>query len=88
METLNREELYAEVREQPLLKVSPKYGISAVTLGKVCHTLQIPLPGRRYWTKKEFGKPVEQLPLPIAKDLRPVGIERAWPGTDKRLEPA
>ena len=88
METWNREELYAEMWELPRLKVSPKYGISAVTLGKVCHTLQIPLPGRGYWTKKDFGKPVERLPLALAKDSRPVGIERAWPGTDKRLEPA
>jgi hypothetical protein len=64
METWNREELYAEVWEQPLVKVAPQYGISAVMLGKVCHKLQIPLPGRGYWTKKEFGKPVERLPLP------------------------
>ena len=26
-------------------------------------------PGRGYWIKKEFGKPVEHLPLPEAKDL-------------------
>lgn len=69
METWNREELYAEIWEQPLVKVAAKYGISAVMLGKVCRKLQIPLPGRGYWTKKEFGKPVERLPLPEAKDL-------------------
>lgn len=69
METWNREELYAEVWEQPLVKVAPKYGISAVALGKICCKLQIPLPGRGYWTKKEFGKTVERLPLPQAKDL-------------------
>jgi hypothetical protein len=63
METWNREELYAEVWEQPLIKVAPKYGISAVALGKVCGKLQIPLPGRGYWTKKEFGKPVHRFPL-------------------------
>src|SRR5258708_21047107 len=69
METWKREELYAEVWEQPLVKVAPKYGISAVALGKVCCKLQIPLPGRGYWTKKEFGKPVERLPLPPGKDV-------------------
>ena len=69
METWNREELYAEIWERPLVKVAPKYGISAVALGKVCHKLQIPLPGRGYWTKKEFGKPVERLPLPPGKDV-------------------
>ena len=69
MDTWNREELYAEIWEQPLVKVAAKYGISAVMLGKVCRKLQIPLPGRGYWAKKEFGKPLEKIPLPEAKDL-------------------
>jgi hypothetical protein len=46
VETWNREELYAEVWKQPLVKAARKYGISAVMLGKVCRKLQIPLPGR------------------------------------------
>jgi hypothetical protein len=69
METWNREELYKEVWDQPLVRLAPKYGISAVALGKVCDKLQIPLPGRGYWTRKEFGKPVEQPPLPEGKNL-------------------
>jgi len=69
METWNRSDLYAQVWEQPLVKIAPTYGISAVALAKVCRKLQVPLPGRGYWTKKEFGKPVEQLPLPEAKNL-------------------
>jgi hypothetical protein len=69
METWNREELYNQIWEQPLVKTATKYGISAIALGKVCRKLQIPLPGRGYWTKKEFGKPVERLPLPQAKNL-------------------
>lgn len=55
METWNREELYGEVWERPLVRVASRYGISAVALGKVCRKLQVPLPGRGYWTKKEFG---------------------------------
>lgn len=69
METWNREELYREIWEQPLVKLAVKYGISAVALGKVCRKLQIPLPGRGHWTKKEFGKPVERLLLPEVKNL-------------------
>jgi hypothetical protein len=69
METWDREGLYAEIWEQPLVKLAPKYGISAVALGKVCRKLQIPLPGRGCWVKKEFGKPVKRLPLPVAKNL-------------------
>lgn len=68
-ETWNREELYAEIWEKPLVKVAAKYNISAVALGKVCKKLQIPLPGRGHWTKKEFGKTVEQTPLPVATNL-------------------
>ena len=41
-----------------MVKAARKYGISAVMLGKVRRKLQ-PLPGRGYWIKKEFGKPVE-----------------------------
>ena len=69
MDVWNREELYKEIWEQPLIKVAPKYGVSAVALGKTCRKLQIPLPGRGYWVKKDFGKPVEQIPLPEAKNL-------------------
>lgn len=65
----NREELYAEVWEKPLVKVAAKYGISAVALGKACRKLQIPLPGRGYWTQREFGKPVQRLPLPDVTGL-------------------
>jgi hypothetical protein len=42
METWNQEAFYAKVWERPLTKVAPKYGISAVALGQVCHKLQIP----------------------------------------------
>ncbi len=69
MEVWNREELYNEVWEQPLVKLAVKHGVSAVMIGKVCRKLQIPLPGRGYWVKKEFGKPVERLPLPDVKNL-------------------
>ena len=69
MEVWDREKLYSEVWETPLTKLAAKYGISAVAIGKVCRKLQIPLPGRGYWAKKEFGKSVERLPLPEAKNL-------------------
>lgn len=69
METWNRDELYAEIWEAPAIKVAAKYGVSSVMLGKVCRKLQIPLPGRGYWAKKEFGKPVNKMPLPEAVNL-------------------
>src|ERR1700757_4195911 len=69
MDTWNREELYAEIWEQPATKVAAKYGISSVMLGKVCPKLKIPQPERGYWAKKQFGKPVKKIPLPEAKNL-------------------
>jgi hypothetical protein len=69
MDTWNREELYEEVWDRPLIKISEKYGVSAVMLGKVCRKLQIPLPGRGHWAKKEFGKAPERPPLSDAKGL-------------------
>jgi hypothetical protein len=69
VEIWNREELYEEVWSQPLVKVAPKYGISAVAIGKVCRKLQIPLPGRGYWVRKQFGKVMNRIPLPEGKDV-------------------
>ncbi len=67
--TWNREQLYSEVWKEPLVKVAVRYGVSNVMVGKVCRKLQIPLPGRGYWAKKEFGKAGEAPPLPEARDL-------------------
>ena len=66
--TWSRVELYNEVWDQPLVKLSRKYGISDVRLGKVCRKLQIPHPGRGYWAKRAVGQTVEQVPLPEFKD--------------------
>lgn len=64
----NRVELYNEVWNQPLVRLSRKYGISDVRLGKVCRKLNIPHPGRGYWAKRKADVGVERLPLPEFKD--------------------
>ena len=87
MEQWDREALYADVWEQPLSKLTQKYGISAVALGKVCRKLKIPVPGRGYWAKKEFGKPVKRLPLPASKDL-PVVWRMKFPSPEGAKIPA
>jgi hypothetical protein len=40
MKLWNREELYADVWEKPLTSLVPKYGVSAVAIGKTCRKLQ------------------------------------------------
>jgi hypothetical protein len=69
METWNREELYKEIWEQPMLKLAPKCGISSVMLGKVCRKLGIQVPGRGYWARKASGYSVSIKPLPKLKDV-------------------
>jgi len=64
----NRVELYNEVWNQPLVKLSGRYGVSDVRLGKVCRKLKIPHPGRGYWAKRLVGQIVEQVRLPEFKD--------------------
>lgn len=78
MDTWNRDQLYIEVWERPASKVAIKYGVSGVMIGKICRKLKIPLPGRGYWAKKEFGKPVERLPPLEEKDL-PVLMRHTFP---------
>ena len=41
----NRDELYEDVWSQPLSALAPKYGVSAVAIGKTSRKLQVPLPG-------------------------------------------
>lgn len=65
----NRDELYEDVWSQPLISLVPKYGVSAVAIGKTCRKLQVPLPGRGYWAKKAHGHPVTRKPLPKVSDV-------------------
>jgi hypothetical protein len=88
MEVWDRVQLYSEIWEKPLIKLAAKYGISAVALGKVARKLQIPLPGRGYWTKKDFGKPVERLPLPEVTNLPVVRRMKTEPTPAKPVTPS
>ncbi len=61
----DREELYREVWEKPLIKVAESYGVSAVALGKTCRKLRVPVPGRGHWAKLAYGKEgAKKPPLP------------------------
>jgi len=60
----NRDELYEDVWNKPLTALVSKYGVSAVAIGKTCRKLDVPLPGRGYWTKKAHGHPVVRNSLP------------------------
>lgn len=59
-----REKLYKEVWAEPMIKVAQRYNVSDVALKKTCKKLNIPVPGRGYWSKIYAGEkiPIPQLP--------------------------
>jgi len=62
--TYEREKLYAEVWEEPVLRVALRYGISNVGLAKICRRLAVPLPPRGYWARVQAGRKLHRPPLP------------------------
>ena len=65
---ITREELYKLIWKEPVTKVAEKMGVPAPILRKYCHLLNIPTPSSGYWSKLQFGKPVEIPPLPAFED--------------------
>jgi hypothetical protein len=61
---LTREQLYDEVWSEPMATLARKYGLSDVGLAKICRKLDVPVPWRGYWRKKEVGQKVKRPPLP------------------------
>ncbi len=76
----DREELYRQVWEKPLMKVAEEYGVSAVALGKTCRKLSVPVPGRGYWAKLAHGHAAMKKP-PLPKlDNVPIITILQWNG--------
>ncbi len=73
----NREELYEKVWAQPVVHVAKEYGVSDVAIAKVCRKLNVPLPGRGYWARKQYGYAVSRKPLPQLKE--PIVVTRNAP---------
>ena len=44
--------------------MAEQYAISDVGLAKIWRSLNVPHPGRGYWTKLRYGKPIRRPPLP------------------------
>lgn len=67
IDKITRQSLYEEVWAEPVSRISPRYGISGVALGKVCRKYKIPLPPRGYWAKVNAGHSPKKPPLPASK---------------------
>lgn len=87
--TLTREQLYEQVWETPMRRLAPTYGITDVGLKKVCKKHGVPTPPVGFWAKKEFGKSVEQTPLPDEPEeaLQTITLYRDRAGVTKANEP-
>jgi hypothetical protein len=71
-----RDKLYAEVWEEPMLTVAARYGVSSVALAKTCRKLGVPTPPRGYWALKAAGRTVVKPRLSAAKAGQQIVIER------------
>jgi hypothetical protein len=54
----NREKLYEEIWSKPVIEIADQYGVSDVTIIKVCKSLDVPVPPRGYWAKVRSGEKV------------------------------
>ena len=61
---VTRKELYEEILKLSVAGVARKYGIPYAKCMSQIKAAQIPVPPSGYWTKLNFGKQVEQPPLP------------------------
>ena len=61
---LTRKELYEKIWKLSVAGVARKYGIPYAKCLTQIKAAQIPVPPSGYWTKINFGKQVEQIPLP------------------------
>jgi hypothetical protein len=64
---ISRTDLYERVWTTPLRTLAKEFGLSDVGLAKLCRRHDIPLPGRGYWVRMQFGKKQERTALPDAK---------------------
>lgn len=67
--SIDRKALYNEIWASSVTKVAEKHGISYNRLLSACKENNIPIPPSGYNTKREFGKPVQPIPLPEAENV-------------------
>src|SRR5665213_1326993 len=62
--TLTRQSLYELVWSKPMTTLAKDFGITDVALAKRCRAVDVPIPYRGYWARKEAGQNPPKLPLP------------------------
>jgi hypothetical protein len=81
---LTRAELFELVWSRPMTKLAREFNRTDVSLGKLCRSLDMPMPGPGYWRKREVGKAGPRPELPDPSDQRKVTftVTRYEPGEE------
>lgn len=82
----NREKLYKEVWEKPVVKVAEQYGVSDVAIHKICKTLKIPTPPAGSWAKIRAGAVVKRIPLPQTKGPIQITGVKTFEGVKEQVD--
>ena len=64
-----RTELYNRVWAVPMQKLAVEFGLSGRGLAKLCERHQIPVPGRGYWARLQFGQKPARTQLPKSMNI-------------------
>ena len=75
--SLSREVLYTLVWTTPISRLARDFGISDRGLSKICDRLEVPVPPRGYWARKEAGQAVVQYRLLKASPGTPLSVDIA-----------
>ena len=81
--TLKREELYAQVLAEPIIRLAGRYGITGTGLAKICRKMGVPVPPPGFWQRKRVGRPDPQPPLPPLRQGIPGVATITKPGVRK-----
>lgn len=63
--TLSRHALYDLVWSEPRTELAKAFGVSNVAINKHCLRANVPAPPPGYWAKRQVGRKVQQVPLPL-----------------------
>ncbi|QKJ32863.1 hypothetical protein HQ865_24930 [Mucilaginibacter mali] len=70
---LSREELYEHVWSKPVSKLEQELSLSNWDIKQLCKKMEVPLPPAGHWSRIQYGKPMERLPLlPLSADAQAV----------------
>ena len=83
--TCNREKLYNEVWANPVVKVAAQYGVSDVTIHKICKKLNVPTPPLGYWAKVSAGEKVAKTPLPKTNGPTQITGAKTFEGIKEKI---